>query len=266
MAKKPTKQSETDTPTGEAAEDIPTAPDPNVTDADILVGGPDDPSGGQPTSEQDREVELVEVEIGNQTFQVSKDVAEAYKAQQRKERTARQPAPEQPSSQTRTADIRTEEEQEDDDDIDTLLFTNPRLALEMYGRKIEDRVTQKLTQQYQQSQAQTQFWQTFYKSHPELEQDDFIVKSVLARDWDELSTMTGKDALDELADRSKEAVLAIAGRHGGAKREDRSTSVEGASSKSESQSQKQKSQSQPEGPQSLSAAIRQRKRQKSKAA
>jgi len=77
-------------------------------------------------------------------------------------------------------------------------------------KRIEERVSgvrDELTSSYQQEKKLEQFWIDFYKENKDLKDDDFIVKSVLQRDYAELSTIPLDQAQQKLAARSRDVLL-----------------------------------------------------------
>jgi len=92
-------------------------------------------------------------------------------------------------------------------DWETFLFENPRGALEEFGRRVEERVTTRLTRQYQQDQGTTRFWQDFYREHGDLQPDHDLVQMTLNANLGDLSNMPIPQAMSKLADLTRQRIM-----------------------------------------------------------
>lgn len=91
------------------------------------------------------------------------------------------------------------------DDLETLLFTNPKEAI----RRIEEGILAKVGHATAQTNAQVGFWQQFYEKNPELKAADLVVKAVMGREMGKLGPMTVEKALAHLAEASQAELLKL---------------------------------------------------------
>jgi hypothetical protein len=63
-----------------------------------------------------------------------------------------------------------------------------------------------LRAEYERAQKQNNFWDQLYGRHPNLREEDHLVRTVLQRKFDELSGMPVADAIEELAHHANQEV------------------------------------------------------------
>lgn len=95
------------------------------------------------------------------------------------------------------------EEELSDEEFDALLFSNPRQALDMYGKKIKD----ELRQEYVTNQGTSSFWTKFYAANGDLKDDDDLVQSTLQKNMAELGNMPVDNALNRLAELTRDRIM-----------------------------------------------------------
>lgn len=101
--------------------------------------------------------------------------------------------------------------------FDTLLFEKPSEALRLYGERIKKELQDQYAQdQNQQAQVRImeKFWADFYGDHPELREDDVLVRSVFGGNVNAFLDMTPNKARTELAGLVKTELNRIATRYG----------------------------------------------------
>lgn len=91
------------------------------------------------------------------------------------------------------------------EDIETLLFTDPKRAAKM----IVDTAVAQVRAEYGVEKAQIGFWNDFYKSNPDLADADLVVKAVMQREMGKLSPMSVEKAAEHLAEASKKELLRL---------------------------------------------------------
>jgi len=102
--------------------------------------------------------------------------------------------------------------------IDELLFTEPRKALDLYGQAIEKRLEDKYqAAQQKNSQADQikEFWKDFWDSNDDLsrKEDQILAEAVFAKNYDDLSKITSQARLaEQLADLTRQEILSISRR------------------------------------------------------
>lgn len=124
---------------------------------------------------------------------------------------------------------------DDDDgyDVNVKLFENPKEALNNVLAKFEKKIAKMIEDSSKSvesrtsaKQQETEFWSEFYKDNPELKEHDFIVRAVLNRDFQKLSTKTVGEAMTHVAQETKKVLLKTA--QGGGAGDGKSRGVEGA--------------------------------------
>lgn len=91
------------------------------------------------------------------------------------------------------------------DDLETLLFTNPKEAL----AKVKADILAEVRGETAQRAAQTGFWQHFYEKNPELKDADLVVKAVMGREMAKLAPLTVEKAAEVLAEASQKELLRL---------------------------------------------------------
>lgn len=154
----------------------------------------------------------VEVTLGDKSFKVSKEVADALTAVQKSSGesvetlTSKVEELEAAIKAARPTPVPADEEELDVNQ----LFVNPKKFLDEYAAKIKaDLVTA-----YTQTTNQDKFWQAFYEKHAELKPHDFYVKAVLSREMKGLSNLSVEKAITKLGDTVKGELLKLSGKSG----------------------------------------------------
>jgi hypothetical protein len=97
-------------------------------------------------------------------------------------------------------------------DWGTMLYADPEKTLQLHGEMIEKRVTQRLKAEYQQEQNRNKFWEQFYSSHGDLRAHEDMVEMVLGRNMVNLANMRSADAMDKLADLTRQRIMQLSGK------------------------------------------------------
>lgn len=140
--------------------------------------------------------ELVEYTKNIEAKMVEATLAANRNVNQNNNMNSFQPAPEIPKAQA-----------SDPNDIDNLIFTNPKKALEIYGNKIKNDIDQS----HAAKTREQKFWDDFYVENPDLRNAERIVKSVTGERWHEISKMPLAEAKRVLVKESREIVSKLKG-------------------------------------------------------
>ncbi len=157
-----------------------------------ITGSQDSPTEEPVTPEPDPTAELVSVNINGQSFEVTPEVALAIQTQQ-----APTPAP----APTPASPIGSGEAE----DFETLIFSNPKAAKEL----IKKEVFAEVSEAYANDQQTRDFWTQFYVENPDLQEHDWIVRSILERDMNRFQNLKGKTGRDAVADTVKKDILSL---------------------------------------------------------
>lgn len=95
--------------------------------------------------------------------------------------------------------------------IDEELFRDPKGTLQKIVQATEDRVTRKLTTQYQRDRGTQKFWEDFYQKHSDLKGDHDLVEVTLNSNLAEMASMPAVKAMDRLAELTRDRILRYAG-------------------------------------------------------
>ena len=96
-------------------------------------------------------------------------------------------------------------------DWDKEFYTSPKAALERHAEIVERRVTQQLEGRYQRDRSTQAFWDQFYDKHKDLKQDHDLVDLTLKSNLAEMSSMPVPQAMDRLAELTRDRILRYAG-------------------------------------------------------
>ena len=107
--------------------------------------------------------------------------------------------------------------EDNEPDWETFLFENPRAALAEFGRRVEERVTTRLTRQYQQDQGTSRFWADFYREHKDLESDHDLVQMTLNAHLGDLANIPVGQAINKLADLTRQRIMRYSKKSAGRK-------------------------------------------------
>lgn len=173
----------------------------------------------------------VEIEIGGQKYMVNEAMAAAIRAE--RENVSRSSDALKQEFQNQIETIRSEikrPEPEKKETKEVSFWDEPEKYFEKFRGDIEKRINdatenvkKDLVSQYQSDKSTESFWSAFYGEHKDLKEDDFIVKSVLQRDYDELKSLPVSKARAELAERTRKTLL----KYTGTKSTDKTPVVEG---------------------------------------
>lgn len=153
------------------------------------------------------QVQLREVTINGRTFSVPQDVATAL---EEREREFQRKLSEQASELRARWEQQTAEPAKQNTDVleglDTLLFENPKAALQ----KLRESIVTEVTSLYQADQGRRQFWVEFYQDYPELRKHQTLVSAILQQRLPEWATVPTTAAKKLLADEVKRELVEIA--------------------------------------------------------
>lgn len=188
---------------------------------EILSGGPAesvDEVQGEPE-------EYVKVKIDGVEYTVTKEVAAAMEERERGfqrklteqavEITSRYKQPQQVSNA-----------QPVEDNLDVLLFENPKEAL----KKLEDRIITRVATAYNAEQGVRDFWGAFYQENEDLKRYDRIAKVLLNEHFNEWANLPSATARQRLAQAVRDEVLNIVEGHTGTRPQRSRTFVESSNS------------------------------------
>lgn len=257
MAKRPAKTNVK--PTKEAA------PDP-ADDAEDDDSDPNDPGGAAALRERavmsggpgEEEADLVSIKLGDRTFQVPAEMAEAYNAEvgrfsteiEKAKKTGREAPP------ARTDDTPPKKDAVvDEEDLTTLIFTDTKKAI----AKITETVRADLTKSYQEEQTRSAFWGDLEAENPELKGRRTLVTAVMQEHWNDLKDLKGKDAREKVAELTREEILSLSNQFnkGKSRAKGAAETLEGASTGARRPSGSDEDRD--NTPRSLSAALKARK-------
>lgn len=101
-------------------------------------------------------------------------------------------------------------EQDKDQDIENMIFTNPKKALDLHGQAVEKRINEK----FEAKKREEQFWTDFYVENPDLRNADLVVKSITGQRWAQISKLPLGEAKKIIVQESRSQVLKIRGETG----------------------------------------------------
>lgn len=148
--------------------------------------------------------------------------------------------------------------------FDTLLFEKPSEALRLYGDQIKKELQEQYNQDQQarlQMQVMEKFWSDFYVAHPDMREDDVLVRSVFGANMNSLIDMTPEKARDALAGIARTELTRIATRHGQQSGEAPARMEESGRTRRGPAVERAQTQV-PQGPRTLTEALRRRREEK----
>jgi hypothetical protein len=122
----------------------------------------------------------------------------------------RQPAPrEEPRPQARQPDQQPQQPQTpaekknwlDETNWETELFRDPKGTIAKIRQGVTAEISQQLTEQYRQEENMKTWWTDFYKENKDLVGKEFLVTTVLQRDFNQIADLKVGEARPELAKR-----------------------------------------------------------------
>lgn len=103
------------------------------------------------------------------------------------------------------------EDEFDQVDWDKELFANPKEALRKAVNIASTQTEKKLRTEYQRDNGTKEFWNKFYRKHPDLQDDHDLVEVTLNSNLADLANIRVEDAYDKLAELTRERILRYAG-------------------------------------------------------
>lgn len=147
--------------------------------------------------------------------------------------------------------------------FDTLIFERPSEALKLYGDQIKRELQEQYNQDQQarlQMQVMEKFWNDFYLDHPEMREDDVLIRSVFGANMNSLIDMTPDKARETLAGIAKTELTRIATRHGQSGEAPVRMEESGRTRRGPAVARAQEQV--PQGPRTLTEALRRRREEK----
>jgi hypothetical protein len=235
-------------------------------------------NNSEETQEAQNTVETIDLEIGEDKFTIPKKFAEMLAEQQveitnnykkfNEEITRLKQQIENSSSKKGKSEASNmfEDENEDEDDLETLLFTNPKKALSMLRKAVKEDLSEDLKEfksKQDETKQQEQFWNEFWSANPDLNrsEDEEFVRHIFNKNFNKFSNMSVDQVIKKLGDTSRQEFMRLAnkfGKHKGEEDEDETSSLGPILSVGKKGKVAKKS----DEFESLSAIIKQRKRDK----
>lgn len=158
--------------------------------------------------------ELVEIEINGETFMVPKSQALAMQAQHDQITSANEQAQKNMSEQIETLSQKVDGIEIPpvanvipDDENDYEFLTNPNKVLDDREAKLKKEVKDELRTEYEQKQAEENFWANFYNKNKDLESSKIFVLAIFNRDYNKYKDMKIEETHDALAKDTREELL-----------------------------------------------------------
>lgn len=156
-------------------------------------------------------IETVDVELGGKTVKVDKDTATAltdFKKSITDAGVATKSQIDQLTAQIKELQPKAAPKAADSAKLSDLIFTDPDKAVQL----IKDEIRAELNTTLASTNAQQQFWSEFYRENPDLQDSDWLVKSILNREMPKMGKMLVPEALKHLAETVKGDILKLAGK------------------------------------------------------
>lgn len=114
----------------------------------------------------------------------------------------------------------------DETDWDNLMFSDPKKAVALIKKQAKEETQAELRAEYQREQGTTKFWNSFYAKHQEFKRDldHDLIELTLNSNLQSLANIPVTEALDKLADLTRDRIL----RYAGGKPKGKKAVVEGA--------------------------------------
>lgn len=90
-------------------------------------------------------------------------------------------------------------------------YKDANKAMADFRKEIHEEITGELRQEYQGARGEEQFWNAFYAEHPDLKEDDDLVKLTLQKNRSALGNLPVEKAAAELANLTRERLLRYGG-------------------------------------------------------
>lgn len=91
-------------------------------------------------------------------------------------------------------------------------YKDPNKAIADLRKEIHEEITGQLRSEYQGAQGEQQFWSAFYSEHPDLKEDDDLVKLTLQNNRATLGNLPVEKAAAKLADLTRDRILRYGGK------------------------------------------------------
>lgn len=104
-----------------------------------------------------------------------------------------------------------EGDDEDKDSVDSLLFTDPKQAINKITESVKQSVHDDLSTKSAQETAKQLFWVEFYKTNKDLikDEDSTLIEYLFARNFNKFSDKTVGDVIKELGEMTRQEILRI---------------------------------------------------------
>jgi hypothetical protein len=194
----PPNEDDDNTP-GEGEEDPPQPPpgdppqDPAAArERSVLRGGPDQPGEPQFTFKYDNKEFSSQEELTNYINGLRQPAREPQRDTRPQGGAQQPPAPQQPAAKKTWFD---------ETEWETELFRDPKSAIAKIRQGVREEISQELTQQYRAEENMKTWWTDFYKENKDLVGKEFLVTTIMQRDFNEIADLKVGEARPELAKR-----------------------------------------------------------------
>lgn len=149
----------------------------------------------------------VEVKLGDKTFSVAPEVAAELESAKR---AAADAGTAKAATEAKLAEALQKAqpqkiEQKQEDDLDTLLFTNPKEAI----KRLKDELRTEIRAETSVARAQDHFWTAFYDENPGLKDADLVVRAVMSREYETMKPLELDKARSHLAEATQKELLKL---------------------------------------------------------
>jgi hypothetical protein len=184
------------------------ADDPKAPIPAAQEGGPGTETGGVDVTK------TVKIKMSGKEFEVAPELASAYEAREQEfQRKVSENSGELGTLRKYKQEVEpvltqlrsSPQGQSTGTNLNVLWYENPEAA----AKVVEDRVSQRLTAQYQQAESIKAFWDGFYSENKDLAEDKFVVKAVFSEKYGELAPLSIREAQTKLADATRDELLRI---------------------------------------------------------
>lgn len=196
----------------------------------------------------------VEVEIGGKTVKVDKDTAaaiDAFKKSVTDAGVATKTQIDQLAAQVAALQPKPAAGEKKGTDYGNLIFTDPDKAVQL----MKDEIRAELNGQLASTNAQQEFWAEFYRENPDLKDADWLVKSVLAREFKNLEKLQVPEAIKKLSETVKGDILKLSKKE---TKKDPKATLEGSNESTREKSKDDNAESK-DSPSSISDVLKARK-------
>ena len=151
--------------------------------SDRTIGEEGEEEGVDPEPEPEPEQELVSVSIGGVQYQMTKEAADAYHAEQEAILQANSGGSKQGDDFSEGLSDPAPGEDLDAffDEVGQEVFIDPAKALKKVYERASNDTKQSLSSEYQADKARELFWTSFYNENPDLKGEDRFVQGVMSR-------------------------------------------------------------------------------------